>query len=60
MNELKNDLIPMLSNIWNSFINSFCKVGLLCFDNEPNWLGYIVLFFFFLFLLAIIVSIFER
>ena len=48
------------SSFWNGFINSFCKVEFLCFDNEPNWLGLIVLFFLFMFLLAIIVSPFQR
>ena len=55
-----NDLASHLNSFWNSFINSFCKVEFLCFDNEPNWLGLIVLFFLFMFLLAIIVSPFQR
>ena len=28
----------------DNFIYSFCKVGFLCYQNEPNWLGIIVLF----------------
>jgi len=60
LSELKHSLLPILSNIWNAFINSFCKVEFLCFNNEPNWLGYIALFFFFLILLGIIIAIFER
>ena len=55
-----NDLASHLNSFWNSFIYSFCKVEFLCFDNEPNWLGRMVLFVFFLILLAIIVSPFQR
>ena len=25
--------------IWDSFIESFCKVEFLCYTGEPNWLG---------------------
>ena len=55
-----NDLASHLNSFWNSFIYSFCKVEFLCFDNEPNWLGRMVLFVFFLILLAIIVSPLKR
>ena len=24
---------------WNNFITGFCKVELLCWHGEPNWLG---------------------
>ena len=27
--------------IWDSFIESFCKVEFLCYAGEPNWLGWI-------------------
>jgi hypothetical protein len=27
-------------------IDSFCKVEFLCYAGEPNWLGWLVLFFF--------------
>ena len=30
--------------MFDSFINSFCKVQFLCYEGEPNWLGLIVLF----------------
>ena len=60
MNDLTlANVINHLTSFWNSFINSFCKVEFLCFNNEPNWMGYIVLFFFFMILLAIIVSPFQ-
>ena len=29
--------------MFDSFINSFCKVQFLCYQGEPNWLGIIVL-----------------
>lgn len=27
---------------WHSFLESFCKVGVLCYQGEPNWLGWTV------------------
>lgn len=24
---------------WHEFLDSFCKVGVLCYQGEPNWLG---------------------
>ena len=30
--------------MFDNFIISFCKVQFLCYENEPNWLGLIVLF----------------
>ena len=48
----------------SSFIGGFCKVEFLCFDNEPNWLGWGVLGIGALMLLgiigAILGTIFER
>jgi membrane protein YqaA with SNARE-associated domain len=29
--------------MFDNFIISFCKVQFLCYENEPNWLGLIVL-----------------
>ena len=45
--------------MWNKFINGYCKVDFLCFNNEPNWLGWIPLIgvsvvFFILFFSALI------
>lgn len=31
--------------MWDSFIDGFCKVEFLCYAGDPNWLGWIVLFF---------------
>ena len=27
---------------WHSFLGSFCKVGVICYQGEPNWLGWTV------------------
>lgn len=27
--------------MWNSFIEGFCKVEMLCYQGDPNWLGWI-------------------
>ena len=32
------------------FINRFCKVDFVCYAGNPNWLGYIVLAFPFIYL----------
>lgn len=30
-----------LDKYWNEFINGYCKVDFLCYNGEPNWLGWI-------------------
>ena len=42
----------------DNFIYSFCKVGFLCYQNEPNWLGIIVLFCLWLIIMLIAYIIF--
>jgi hypothetical protein len=32
--------------MWDSFIIRFCKVDVMCFEGEPNWLGILVLAIF--------------
>ena len=32
-----------MKDLWQFFIDGFCKVELLCFTGDPNWLGWIVL-----------------
>ena len=29
--------------MFDNFINSFCKVQFLCYQGDPNWMGFIVL-----------------
>ena len=41
----------------DSFINGFCKVEFLCYQGEPNWLGWLILIPFFL-IIAFIVGLF--
>lgn len=31
------------TSMWDKFIVGFCKVEFLCYQGDPNWLGYIVL-----------------
>ena len=33
----------------DSFINGFCKVEFLCYLGEPNWLGWLILVPFYIF-----------
>ena len=34
----------------DSFFSSFCKVDFVCYQGEPNWLGWLILIPFFLFI----------
>ena len=34
----------------NSFFSSFCKVEFVCYEGDPNWLGWLILIPFFLFI----------
>lgn len=31
-----------MSSFWKSFLNEFCKVEAVCFEGDPNWLGWIL------------------
>jgi len=54
----------MLDFFWNTIVPGFCKVEFLCYEAEPNWLGWLVLgvggFFAAMFLFGIVVSMFVR
>jgi len=43
----------------DNFIYSFCKVGFLCYQNEPNWLGIIILVCFGFIIIVLISAIFN-
>ena len=57
----------MLDFFWNTFVPGFCKVEFLCYDAEPNWLGWLILgiggifaaMFAALLFFGIVASIFE-
>lgn len=60
-----------MSEYWHSFKVGFCKVEFLCYSQEPNWLGWIIIgicgvvVFFFVFgmvvmLIEVIVKELER
>ena len=38
------------------FIESFCKVEFLCYQGDPNWLGWMVLGVFGLVVIALIIA----
>lgn len=52
-----------MNNTWNKFIIGYCKVDLLCVNNDPNWLGWFILIvlglFFSFCLIAVVGSAFE-
>jgi MFS family permease len=31
--------------VWNWFLDEFCKVDAVCYGGEPNWLGWVVIIF---------------
>jgi len=33
----------ILDFFWGNFIPGFCKVEFLCYEAEPNWMGWILL-----------------
>ena len=45
---MKKKIEEWLDETWDNFLTSFCKVDIVCFEGEPNWLGYILLPIFFL------------
>jgi len=49
--------------MWNKFINGYCKVDFLCFNNEPNWLGLLLLIgigtFFFILIFGTLIRLSE-
>jgi hypothetical protein len=30
-------------SVWDPFVAGFCKVQFLCYQGDPNWLGWIVI-----------------
>lgn len=43
-NILEQDIIlDWLKKIWDDFITGFCEVDFVCYEGEPNWLGFIFL-----------------
>ncbi len=32
-----------MDEIWDKFVFGFCKVEFLCWNGDPNWLGWIVI-----------------
>jgi hypothetical protein len=48
-----------LDETWDNFLTGFCKVNIVCFEGEPNWLGYILLPIFFLIVFYLSLFLFE-
>jgi hypothetical protein len=34
-----------MAALWEKFLFEFCKVGVVCWNGEPNWLGWLALAF---------------
>jgi len=54
-----NQLAEKINQLENSFTNSFCKVEFVCYQNEPNWLGVILLVIFVILIYGLLALIFE-
>ena len=46
-----------MAELWDKFLFQFCKVGFVCWNGEPNWLGWVALGFAVLMILGIILGI---
>jgi hypothetical protein len=46
-----------MDEYWDKFIFEFCKVEFVCWQGEPNWLGWIVLACVVLFILYVALAI---
>lgn len=42
---------------WNFLITGYCKVEFLCYNGEPNWLGWIPLGFLILMFIVLVVIV---
>jgi len=52
-----------MSEFWDKFVYEFCKVEFVCWNGELNWLGWVFIvlgLLILLFLLLIVLSIYER
>lgn len=47
-----------MSSMWNKFIVEYCRVGFLCENNDPNWLGWMPIGFIGLIFTGIVLMFF--
>jgi len=40
--------------MWDSFISKFCEAEFLCYQGDPNWVGWVVLVLLIIILIAIL------
>lgn len=48
-----------MEEIWNNLIGEFCKVEFLCYQGEPNWLGWFVFVFLGFIIFGLLCEMFE-
>lgn len=48
-----------IASWWNKFLSEFCKVECLCWNGDPNWLGWGVIGFGVFMAVMIILGIFA-
>ena len=46
-----------MGELWDKFLFGFCKVGFLCWNGDPNWLGWILIGVAALFTIGLILAI---
>ena len=46
-----DELWVRLVLLWNDFVIGYCKVDVVCWAGEPNWLGWLILIFGVLYIL---------
>ena len=51
--------IYLVIMFWDSFVSGFCKVSFVCWNDDPNWLGWILIGLLGLFLAAVCFAIWK-
>lgn len=49
-----------LTGVWHTFVAAFCKLNFLCYEGEPNGLGWVVIAVGALVLVVMVFSIRDR
>jgi len=49
-----------MREFWEKFLFGFCKVDAVCWQGDPNWLGWIILFIVGAIVAVIVIMILEE
>ena len=55
--------MTFINKLWNEFLIGFCKVDFVCWEDDPNWLGWIFIgiigYLIFGFILTLLSSLYS-